>query len=121
MARGGGFPGGRPGMGGMGGINQQQLMRQMQKLQQDMMQKQEELAARTVEATAGGGAVTAVASGAKRITEIKIDPDALNPEDADMVQDMVVAAVNAALEKAEEMFDSEMGKLTGGALPRGLF
>ncbi len=110
MAR-GGFPGGP---GGFGGGNMGNLMKQAQKMQKDMQKLQEEMEQRTVEASAGGGAVTVKASGKKEIIDIKISPEALDPDDIEMLQDLVMAAVNEALRKAEEMVSGEMGKITGG-------
>jgi len=107
MAR-GGFP------GGFGGGNISNLMKQAQKMQKDMMKLQEELEQKTVEASAGGGAVTVVVSGKKEIIDIKIKPEAVDPDDVEMLQDLVMVAVNEALRKAEEMVSSEMGKITGG-------
>ncbi len=90
------------------------IMRQAQKLQQEMQRLQEEAKNKTVEATAGGGMVTAVANGAGQIVSIKIDPEAINPEDREMLEDMIVAACNEALRRAQEMVQTEMAKLTGG-------
>jgi len=106
-----------PGMGG----NMNNMIKQAQKMQQQMLKLQEELEQKTVEASAGGGAVTVVASGKKEIMEIKINPEVVDPDDVEMLQDLVLAAVNEALRKAEEMVASEMGKLTGGLNIPGLF
>jgi len=103
----GGFP-------GFGGANINNLMKQAQKMQKDMAKLQEELQERTVEASAGGGAVNVVVSGKKEIVEISIKPEVVDPEDVEMLQDLIVAAVNEALRKVDEMVNSEMGKLTGG-------
>jgi DNA-binding YbaB/EbfC family protein len=97
------------------------MMKQAQKLQSKMMKMQEELADRTVEASAGGGMVKVVANGRQQIVSIAIDPEVLDPEDVDMLQDLVLAAVNDALTKSQEMVSSEMGKLTGGMNIPGLF
>ncbi len=97
------------------------MMKQAQKLQSKMLKMQEELAARTVEASAGGGMVKVVASGRQQIVSIAIDPEVLDPEDIEMLQDLVLAAVNDALTKSQEMVSSEMGKLTGGLNIPGLF
>lgn len=102
--------GGFPGFGG----NMNNLMKQAQKMQKDMAKLQEELESKTVEATAGGGAVRVVVSGKKEVMEIEIKPEVIDPDDAEMLQDLVMAAVNEALRKAEEMVSSEMGKITGG-------
>jgi DNA-binding YbaB/EbfC family protein len=90
------------------------LMRQAQQLQAKMLKVQEEMAARTVESTAGGGMVTAVANGRQELVSIKVEKEVVNPEDVEMLQDLIVAAVNAALKKAQEMVSEEMKKLTGG-------
>lgn len=103
----GGFP-------GLGGGNINNLMKQAQKMQKDMAKLQEELENKTVEATAGGGAVTVIATGKKEIKEINIKPEVVDPDDVEMLQDLVLAAVNEALRQAEEMANSEMSKLTGG-------
>ncbi len=90
------------------------LMRQAQKLQADMARLQEELAERDVEFTAGGGAVKVVAKGDGTIRSIEIDPEAIDPEDPEGLQDLVLAGVNGALEASRRMVQEEMGKLTGG-------
>jgi len=90
------------------------LMRQAQKLQEEMMKAQEEAKKKTAEATAGGGMVTVVASGAGNIVSIKIEKDVVNPDDVDMLQDLILAASNEAIRRAQEMVSSEMSKLTGG-------
>ncbi|MGB9812640.1 MAG: YbaB/EbfC family nucleoid-associated protein [Thermovenabulum sp.] len=102
-------------MGNMG-----KLMKQVQKMQEEMIKLQEELKQRTVEATAGGGAVKAVVNGKKELVEIKIERDVVDPDDVEMLQDLILAAVNEALNKAEEMVTNEMGKLTGGLNIPGL-
>lgn len=89
-------------------------MRQAQKLQEEMMKAQEEAKQKTVEATAGGGMVTVVASGAGNLISIKIEKDVVNPEDVEMLQDLILAASNEAIRRAQEMVSSEMSKLTGG-------
>ncbi|HBR04071.1 MAG TPA: YbaB/EbfC family nucleoid-associated protein [Ruminiclostridium sp.] len=104
-----GFP---MGMGGMGNMNN--LMKQAQKMQQDMLKAQEELAEKTVEATVGGGAVTVVATGHKEIKEIRISKEAVDPDDVETLQDMVLAAVNEALRQADELTKNTMGGLAGG-------
>jgi DNA-binding YbaB/EbfC family protein len=96
------------------------LMRQAQQLQAKMMKVQEEMAMRTVESTAGGGMVTAVANGRQELVSIKVEKEVVNPEDVEMLQDLIVAAVNAALKKAQEMVSEEMKKLTGGMSIPGL-
>lgn len=106
MAR-GGFP-------GMGGANMQQLMRQAQKMQQDMQRTQEELQKREFSSTAGGGMVAATVTGARELTAITISPDCVDPDDVEMLQDLVMAAVNGALREAAETTEREMGRITGG-------
>ena len=113
MAR-GGFPG-MPG-------NMNNMMKQVQKMQKDMQKVQEEVEQRTVEASVGGGAVTVVASGKKEIQSITIKPDVVDPDDVEMLQDLIMAAVNESLRMAEEMVSKEMSKVTGGLnIPGGLF
>ena len=114
MAR-GGFPG--MGMGG----NMQQLARQAQKLQQQMTKMQEELEEREYEATAGGGVVTAKVNGKKEMVALTIKPEAVDPDDVEMLQDTVMAAINEALRTATETSEREMSKLTGGMNLGGLF
>ncbi len=89
-------------------------MKQAQKLQAEMAKVQEEAKTKTVEATAGGGMVTAVANGAGEIVSIKIDREVVNPDDVEMLEDLIVAASNEALRRAQEMVQSEMSRLTGG-------
>lgn len=102
--------GGFPGMGG----NMGNIMKQAQKMQKDMENMQSELQKKTVEASAGGGAITVVATGKKEIKEIVIKPEVVDPDDVEMLQDLILAAVNEALRKVDEMADSEMNKITGG-------
>ncbi len=91
-----------------------QLLKQAQKMQQKMQELQEELAKRTVEATAGGGMVTAVVNGRQELVSIKIEKEVIDPDDPAMLQDLVVAAVNEAMKKMQQVVAEEMGKLTGG-------
>ncbi|GAB6172603.1 YbaB/EbfC family nucleoid-associated protein [Paradesulfitobacterium aromaticivorans] len=107
------------GGGGMGNMNQ--MLKQAQKLQEEMAKTQEQLKTKTVEATVGGGAIQVVVSGKLELEEIKIKPEAVDPEDVEMLEDLVKAAVNEGLRKAQEMMSSEMGKLTGGLKLPGLF
>ena len=100
--------------GGYGGMNQAAMMKQAQKMQQDLMHMQEELEQATYSATAGGGVVKATVSGKRELTELVIDPEAVDPEDVEMLQDMITAAVNEALRKAEEASAQSMSRLTGG-------
>ncbi len=90
------------------------LMQQAQKMQAEMGKVQEEAKKKTVEASAGGGMVVVTASGALEIVSIKIEKDVINPEDAEMLQDLVVAAVNEAIRQAQKMVNDDMSKLTGG-------
>ena len=96
------------------------MMKQAQKLQSKMLRMQEELAAKTIETSAGGGMITVVANGAQQIVSIKIEKEVVDPDDVDMLQDLVLAAVNDALVKSQEMVSGEMGKLTGGMKIPGL-
>jgi nucleoid-associated protein EbfC len=96
------------------------LMKQAQKLQSKMLKLQEELADRTVETSSGGGMVTVVANGRQQIVEIRIEKEVIDPDDAEMLQDLILAAVNDALGKSQEMVSEEMGKLTGGMNVPGL-
>jgi len=96
------------------------MMKQAQKLQSQMMKLQEELADKTVESSSGGGMVTVVANGRQQIVSIQIESEVVDPDDVEMLQDLVLAAVNDALAKAQEMVSSEMGKLTGGLNIPGL-
>ncbi|MFP3866927.1 MAG: YbaB/EbfC family nucleoid-associated protein [Desulfobacteraceae bacterium] len=96
------------------------LMKQAQKLQSKMMAIQEELAERTVTAQVGGGMVEVVANGRQELVSVRIDPEVVNPDDVEMLQDLVLAAVNDALNRAREMVSEEMSKLTGGLKIPGL-
>jgi hypothetical protein len=98
-----------------------ELVRQAQVMQRKMAEMQADLAAKTVEATSGGGMVTAVANGAQEIVSLKVDKAAVDPEDVEMLQDLVLAAVNDALKKARDMQQSEMSAITGGLKMPGLF
>jgi DNA-binding YbaB/EbfC family protein len=94
--------------------NMNQMLKQVQKMQADMMKAQEALASETVEASAGGGMVTATITGDLVLKDIVIDPDAVDPEDVELLQDMVLAAVNEAIRQAQELAAKRMGGLTGG-------
>ncbi len=96
------------------------LVRQAQQLQAKMQKVQEEMATRTVEASSGGGMVTAVSNGKQELISIRLEKEVVNPEDIEMLQDLIVAAVNSALKKAQEMVAEEMKKLTGGINIPGL-
>ena len=111
-----GYRGGSPLGGNMGN-----MMKQAQRMQQQMLQMQQELEEKEYEATAGGGVVKAVISGKKQLKSVEIDPEAVDPEDVEMLQDLVLAAVNEALTKAHEAANREMGKYTGGMNLGGLF
>jgi DNA-binding YbaB/EbfC family protein len=108
------------GMPPMGG-NMNNLLKQAQKLQKQMEDMKEEIEKRTVEASSGGGAVTAVVTGKKEIVDIKIKKEVVDPEDVEMLQDLILAALNEALSKANDMMEQEMAKVTGGLNVPGLF
>ncbi len=111
--------GGFPGMGG--GKNMGNMMKQVQKMQKDMEKMQADLEETEVTATVGGGVVTCTVNGKKEVLDITIDPDAVDPEDVDMLEDLVLSSVNEALRKAEAKMEKEMKKLTGGMNIPGLF
>jgi nucleoid-associated protein EbfC len=100
--------------------NMSGIMKQAQKLQSKMKAMQEELAERTVEATSGGGMVKAVANGSQQIISIQLEKEIVDPEDIEMLQDMILAAVNDALARSQQMVSEEMSKLTGGLSIPGL-
>lgn len=104
-----------------GMANMQGMMKKVQKMQQDMLKMQEELKKRTVEATAGGGAVTVVVTGRKTIEKITIAPSAVDPDDVEMLEDLITSAVNEGMRMVEEMTEKEMSKLTGGMKLPGMF
>ena len=108
-----GFP------GGMGGGNMGSLMKQAQKMQKDMEKNQKELETREYEASAGGGVVTVTLTGKKRLSSVKIKPEAVDEDDVEMLEDLVLSAVNAAMQMADDDAEKVMGKLAGG-MP-GLF
>lgn len=105
--------------GNMGNMNN--MMKKVQKLQADMTKLQEELKTRTLESTAGGGAVKVVVNGEKQVVSLKIDPAAVDPEDMEMLEDMIVAAINEGIKKVDDLMAQEMGKLTGGMKLPGMF
>lgn len=109
MAKRGGFPGGGGMPGGMGN-----LMKQAQKMQRQMEENQKELETKEITTTSGGGAVEVTVSGKKEVTSIKIDPEVVDPDDVEMLEDLIMAAVNEGLRKVEEMSSEMMSKLTGG-------
>ncbi len=94
--------------------NMQQMLKQVQKMQADMMAAQEKLKDEVVESSAGGGMVTVKVSGDLEVKEVRIDPEAIDPEDPDLLQDMVMAATNEALRRAQELAAERMGSVTGG-------
>ena len=115
MAKGKGF-------GGFGGgMNMQAMMKQAQKMQESMLKAQEEIAQMESTGTAGGGMVTATVYGDLRVKSIEIDHEALDPEDVEMLQDMIVAAVNEGIANAQAMVDERMASVTGGMNIPGLF
>ena len=107
MARNGGFPGGMPG-------NMNNLMKQAQRMQRQMEEQQKELEEKEFTATAGGGAVEITISGKKEISKVKLQPEVVDPDDIEMLEDLIVAATNEALRKMEEISQTEMAKITGG-------
>jgi len=114
----GGFPrGGMPG----GGANMNQMLKQAKKMQEQMMKMQEEMEEKVYEATAGGGAVSVKVNGKREIQKISLSADVVDPDDIEMLEDLVMAAVNEALRKVEESSADEMSKLTGGLNIPGLF
>ena len=104
-----------------GGMNQAAMMKQAQKMQQEMLRMQEEMENKTYSATAGGGVVTAAVNGKHEVVSLQIDPEAVDPEDVEMLQDMVIAAVNEAMRTADSDAASNMSRLTGGLNLGGLF
>ena len=100
--------------------NMAKMMKQVQKMQEQMKKLQEELEHKTVEASSGGGAVRVVVTGKQKIVSIEISPDAVDPEDVEMLQDMVLVAVNEALQKSQDMMNDEMESITGGVNIPGL-
>jgi DNA-binding YbaB/EbfC family protein len=101
-------------------MNPQKMMKQMQKMQEDMARVQQELAEESVTATAGGGAVTAKVSGGLEVLEITIDPSVVDPEDIEMLQDVIVAAVNEGMRKAQELAQTRLGSVAGGLSGLGI-
>ena len=107
MAKRGGFPGG---MGGFGGLNINQLMKEAKKMPADMEKSQEELVSKEFEASAGGGAINVKVSGSKEIKEIKIQKDVVDPDDVEMLEDLILTCVNEALRKVDSAQAAQMGK-----------
>lgn len=104
-----------------GGMNQAAMIKQAQKMQQEMLRMQEEMETKTYSATSGGGMVTATVSGKHELKALEINPDAVDPDDVEMLQDMVIAAVNEAIRTAEAESANNMSRLTGGLNLGGLF
>jgi len=96
------------------------IMKQAQKLQEQIVKLQDELADRTVEASSGGGMVIVVANGKQEIISVKIDPEVVNKDDVEMLEDLILSAVNEAKRRAEELAKEELGKITGGIVPPGM-
>lgn len=109
----GGFKGGYGGGFSGGGMNQANMVRQAQKMQEDLQKMQEQLEASSFTAAAGGGAVKATVSGKHELTGLEIAPDAVDPEDVELLQDMIIAAVNEAMRQVDEASAGNMSKLTG--------
>ncbi len=103
-----------------GNFNMNNMMKQFQKVQQEMDKVQQELGELRLEATAGGGVVKAVANGKKQLVEISISPEAVDPDDVEMLQDLILAAVNEVLQKSEDTMKDKMGRVTGGIDLSGL-
>lgn len=112
----GGFP---RGMGG--GANMNQMIKQAQKMQEQMMKMQEEMETKTYEAAAGGGAVKVVIDGKREIKEVILAPEVVDPDDIEMLQDLIIAAVNEGLRKVDEESSAQLGSITGGLNIPGLF
>ena len=104
-----------------GGMNQAAMMKQVQKMQQDMIRMQEEMEAKTYTATAGGGMVKAQVNGKHELVSLQINPEAADPDDVDMLQDMIIAAVNEAMRAADTEAANNMSRMTGGLNLGGLF
>ena len=104
-----------------GGMNQAAMIKQAQKMQQEMLRMQEEMENKTYSATAGGGVVTASVNGKHEVVSLQIDPEAVDPDDVEMLQDMVIAAVNEAMRAADTEASNNMSRLTGGLNLGGLF
>ena len=109
------------GYGGGGASNMNGLMKQAQKMQEEMARAQAELEEREFTATSGGGAVTVVVSGKKELKSLTIEPEVVDPEDIEMLQDLVISAINEAMANVEKTTEEEMNKITGGVALPGLF
>ena len=101
--------------------NMNQMMKQVKRMQEQMLKAQEELGGKVIEGSSGGGVVTVQVNGHKKLLSIQIKPEAVDPEDVEMLQDLVITAVNDALTQAEELANNDMGKFTGGMKIPGLF
>lgn len=101
-------------------MNMQKMMRQVQKMQAEMMRAQEELETQTVEASVGGGVVTVTVNGRMEVTAVKIEPEAVDPDDVEMLQDLIMAAVNEGIRQAQKMVSDRMAQVTGGLNLPGL-
>ncbi len=112
----GGFRGGMP-----GGMNQMQMMKQAQKMQQELLKMQEEQETKTYSASSGGGMVSATVNGKHEVVGLQINPEAVDPDDVEMLQDMIIAAVNEAMRTADAEAAQNMSRLTGGINLGGLF
>ena len=112
----GGFP-----RGGMGGGNMNQMIKQAKKMQEQMIKMQEEMEEKVYDASAGGGAVSVKMNGKRELQEIKLSPEVVDPDDIEMLEDLITAAINEVLRKVEETSADEMSKLTGGMNIPGLF
>ncbi len=102
-------------------MNMKKMMKQAQKMQAKMAKMQEEMAEKTLEVTSGGGAVKVVVNGKQELVDLTIDPEAVDPEDVEMLEDLILAAVNEGMRKIQEMIEEEMGKVTGGMNLPGMF
>jgi DNA-binding YbaB/EbfC family protein len=117
-----GFPGGMGPMGGMGGMNMNSLVKQAQQVQRNFEEQQAALAEKRLEVSAGGGAVQITIKGNRELEKISISKDVVDPEDVEMLEDLILASVNEALRQVEELSQGELSRLTGGLnLPNGLF
>ena len=114
MAKRGGFPGGMPG-------NMTNLMKQAQRMQRQMEETTKELEEKEYTASSGGGAVTVTVSGKKEVVSVKLSEEVVDPDDIEMLQDLIIAAVNEAMAKADQLSEEEMAKVTGGMNLGGLF
>lgn len=112
---------GRGGFGGMGGMNMNNFVKQAQRMQKQMEQAQQDLEQQEFEVTSGGGAVKVVINGKKCIKSIDIKPEVVDPDDVEMLQDLVLTAVNEAIRQADDAVTSAMGSITGVGVPTGLF